>query len=206
MRRRTQRLLLVAFALSLLLHAIIALILHPAKADFTNQAEVVSVVRRSTIAVASQPPPPPRPTKTPSPHVVAAPKPRSRTGNTSVASAGGSGRATPAPPPVPTALPSSTAGNGCTNPNAAAAMVASPAPPEIPAAIRADHISAVALVVVALDAQGQVTGASVAQSTGNSSLDIVAVSMARDARYSATLHDCKPIAGSATFSVKFVAW
>jgi TonB family protein len=62
------------------------------------------------------------------------------------------------------------------------------------------------MVTVALDASGAVTGASVAQSTGSSSLDLVAVGMARDARYSAPLHDCKPIAGNATFSVKFVAW
>jgi outer membrane biosynthesis protein TonB len=46
----------------------------------------------------------------------------------------------------------------------------------------------------------------VAQSTGNSSLDLVAVSMAREAHYDPPLHDCKPIAGAATFSVKFVAW
>ena len=36
--------------------------------------------------------------------------------------------------------------------------------------------------------------------------DVVAVGMARDARYSAALRDCKPVAGSYTFSVKFVAW
>jgi TonB family protein len=59
---------------------------------------------------------------------------------------------------------------------------------------------------VSLDPEGQVLAAAVAQSTGNSSLDLVAVGMARDARYSAALHDCKPVAGSYTFSVKFVAW
>jgi hypothetical protein len=46
----------------------------------------------------------------------------------------------------------------------------------------------------------------VSQSTGNTSLDLVAVSMARDARYSPALHDCKPIAAAYDFSVKFVAW
>ena len=57
-----------------------------------------------------------------------------------------------------------------------------------------------------LDANGQVTGASVTQSTGNSSLDLVAVAMARDARYTPALHECKPVASAYTFSVKFVAW
>jgi TonB family protein len=100
----------------------------------------------------------------------------------------------------------SAAGAGCAEPNAAAAVVGTPPPPDIPAAVRADHTSGVALVSVALDAQGEVSGASVAQSTGSSSLDLVAVSMARDARYSAPLRDCKPVAGNTTFSVKFVAW
>jgi TonB family protein len=61
-------------------------------------------------------------------------------------------------------------------------------------------------VRVLLDATGQVTSAGVTQSSGNSSLDLVATAMARGARYTPALHDCKPIAGTYTFSVKFVAW
>jgi len=203
--RRAQRVLLVAFALSLVLHAIVALVLHPASADFQTQPEAVSVVRRSTMIVAHNTPPPPRHTQTPSPRNLAPPRPRASGAAVAPSQGGGAGRSTPAPPPAPTAVPSA-AGAGCAEPNAAAAVVASPPPPDIPAAVRADHTSGVALVSVALDAQGVVSGASVAQSTGNSSLDLVAVSMARDARYSAPLHDCKPVAGNATFSVKFVAW
>jgi TonB family protein len=203
--RRAQRVLLVAFALSLVLHAIVALVLHPATADFQTQPEAVSVVRRSTMIVARNIPPPPRRTQTPSPRNLAPPRPRASGTAVARSEGGGAGRSTPAPPPAPTAVPSA-AGAGCAEPNAAATVVATPPPPDIPAAVRADHISGVALVSVALDAQGAVSGASVAQSTGNSSLDLVAVSMARDARYSAPLHDCKPVAGNATFSVKFVAW
>jgi TonB family protein len=203
--RRARRVLLVAFALSLVLHAIVALILHPATADFQTQPEAVSVVRRSTMIVAHNTPPPPRHTQTPSPRNLAPPRPRARGAAVARSEGGGPGRSTPAPPPAPTAVPSA-AGAGCAEPNAAAAVVATPPPPDIPAAVRADHTSGIALVSVALDAQGAVSGASVAQSTGNSSLDLVAVSMARDARYSAPLHDCKPVAGNATFSVKFVAW
>jgi TonB family protein len=203
--RRARRVLLVAFALSLVLHAIVALVLHPATADFQTQPEAVSVVRRSTMIVARNTPPPPRHTQTPSPRNLAPPRPRARGAAVARSEGGGPGRSTPAPPPAPTAVPSA-AGAGCAEPNAAAAVVATPPPPDIPAAVRADHTSGVALVSVSLDAQGDVSGASVAQSTGNSSLDLVAVSMARDARYSAPLHDCKPVAGNATFSVKFVAW
>ena len=82
----------------------------------------------------------------------------------------------------------------------------SPSPPDIPPAARANGTSGVAMVRVQLDENGQVTGAGVTQSTGNSSLDIVAVAMARDARYTPALHDCKPVAGAYTFSVKFFAW
>ncbi len=203
--RRARRVLLVAFALSLVLHAIVALVLHPATADFQTQPEAVSVVRRSTMIVAHNTPPPPRHTQTPSPRNLAPPRPRASGAAVARSEGGGAGRSTAAPPPAPTAVPSA-AGAGCAEPNAAAAVVATPPPPDIPAAVRADHTSGVALVSVALDAQGAVSGASVAQSTGNSSLDLVAVSMARDARYSAPLHDCKPVAGNATFSVKFVAW
>jgi TonB family protein len=202
--RRAQRVLLVAFALSLVLHAVVALVLHPATADFQTQPEAVSVVRRSTMIVARHTPPPPRRTQTPSPRNLAPPRPRASGAAVARSDGGSVGRSTPAPP-APSAVPSA-AGAGCAQPNAAAAVVATPPPSDIPAAVRADHTSGVAVVSVTLDAQGEVSGASVARSTGNSSLDLVAVSMARDARYSAPLHDCKPVAGNATFSVKFVAW
>jgi TonB family protein len=85
-------------------------------------------------------------------------------------------------------------------------VIATPAPPEIAPDVRASGTDGLALVSVALDPTGQVTNTGVAQSTGNASLDLVAVAMARDARYSPALHDCKPIAATYTFSVKFVAW
>ena len=84
--------------------------------------------------------------------------------------------------------------------------MSTPAPPDIPLETRASGTSGTALVSVQLDAAGQVTGASVMQSTGNSSLDLVAVTMARDARYAPALRDCKPVVSAYTFSVKFEAW
>jgi protein TonB len=201
--KRARRLLLFAFALSLLVHALVALFARPPSATLESRREVVSVMRRSSIAVAKRPPPPPpRPTRTPSPFK-AAPHPRSRSGSTA-ASGGGARAATPAPP-VQTPPPA-VAKAGCADPNAAAAVVATPSPPDIPASVRADATTGDAVVSVELDTQGQVLGANVTQSTGNSSLDLVAVSMARDARYAPALRDCKPVAANAIFSVKFVAW
>lgn len=206
--RRTQRFLLVALALSLLVHAIVALILHPAHADFSNQTEVVSIVRRSSIVVAKQSPPPPRPKQTPAPHRGAVPQPHARTGQSVGPAGGGRGKAT-APPPSPppaTAAPKAVPSGACASPEAAATVAATPGPPNIPPEARTEATSGTASVQVALDATGQVLSTSVAQSTGNSSLDLVAVSLARQARYDPPLHDCKPIAGNATFTVKFVAW
>jgi TonB family protein len=85
-------------------------------------------------------------------------------------------------------------------------VVATPQPPDIPNEVRASGTSGTALVSVQLDASGQVTNTTVTQSTGNSSLDLVAIAMARAARYAPALRDCKPIASAYAFSVKFVAW
>lgn len=200
--KRARWLLLFAFAISLLVHALVALVMHPTSATQQSQKEVFTVVRRSTVAVAKRPPsPPPHPARTPSPFK-GAPHPRSSAG--AVGPGGGAPAATPAPP-VPTAAPS-VAKAGCTDPNAPAAILATPAPPDIPLEVRAQATTGDAVVSVQLDLQGQVLNTSVAQSTGNSSLDLVAVAMARDARYAPALRACKPVAAVAVFSVKFVAW
>jgi len=202
-------LLVVAFALSLLVHLVVALIMRPPVPTPQGQAEVVSIERRpATIAVTKmRTPPPPPPKRTPAPRTVSSAAPRKPTGLEGPAGAGQTTASAPTPAPAtPTPAPAATGGAGCTQPNAGAAMAASPPPPDIPPAARADGTSGLALVRVQLDPSGQVTGTGVVQSTGNSSLDVVAVAMARDARYSPALRDCKPIAGAYTFSVKFVAW
>jgi len=205
--KRGPRLLLVAFALSLLVHLIVAVIMHPPIPTFESQAEVVSIVHRpATIAVTRVPtPPPPRPKQTPAPkNLSSAPPAREGPG-----SAGNPGAGTPAPTPVvaaTTPAPAPSASAGCSNANEPAAVVATPPPPDIAPEARASGTSGTALVNVELDVSGQVTGAGIAQSTGNSSLDLVAVEMARDARYSPALRDCKPVASAYKFSVKFVAW
>ena len=205
--RRISRLLLVAFALSLLLHLIVAIAMHPPIPTSQSQAEVVSIEHRpASIAMTKipTPPPPPRPRRTPSTLPQNSAKPSASTGPG--AGPGGSGQATPAPVFATTASPTITPASGCPSPNAQAAVVATPSPPQIAPDARAAGTSGTALVRVELDTSGSVVRTSVSQSTGNTSLDLVAVSMARDARYSPALHDCKPIAAAYDFSVKFVAW
>lgn len=206
--KRAPRLLLVAFALSLLLHVLVALILRPASPGPENQAEVVSIQHRpATIAVRKAPtPPPPPPKQTTAPRTPSS-APPARLGPGPAIKPGGGHNATPSPVVASaTPQPSATALAGCAQPNIPPTVVVTPPPPDITPEARASGTSGTALVSVALDSGGQVTNASVTQSTGNSSLDLVAVSMARDARYMPALRDCKPIASAYTFSVKFVAW
>lgn len=205
--KRGPRLLLVAFALSLLVHVIVAVIMHPPIPTLENQAEVVSILHRpATIAVTKVPtPPPPRPKQTPAPKALSsAPPARKGPGATANAGAG-----TPAPTPavaVATPAPTASPNGGCGKADVSAVVIATPSPPDIAPEARANGTSGTALVSVQLDTNGAVTGTNVTQSTGNSSLDLVAVGMARDARYSPALRDCKPVASAYTFSVKFVAW
>ncbi len=200
------RLLLVAFALSLLVHLIVAIAMHPPIPTAQSQAEVVSIEHRpASIAMTKMPtPPPPRPRRTPSTLPQKSAKPAASTGPG--AGPGGSGPATPAPVAAATAAPTVTPASGCPSPNAQAAVLATPPPPQIAPDARAAGTSGTALVRVDLDTAGSVVRTSVTQSTGNTSLDLVAVSMARDSHYSPALHDCKPIAAAYDFSVKFVAW
>lgn len=205
--RRMSRLLLVAFALSLLVHLIVAIAMHPPIPTAQSQAEVVSIEHRpASIAMTKipTPPPPPRPRHTPSTLPQNSAKPSASTGPG--AGPGGSGPATPLPVVAATVAPSATPASGCPSPNAQAAVVTTPSPPDIAPDARAAGTSGTALVRVELDTAGSVVRTSVSQSTGNTSLDLVAVSMARDARYSPALHDCKPIAAAYDFSVKFFAW
>lgn len=208
--RRARRLLFIAFALSLLIHLLIALIVRPAAPSRQNQTEVVSIEhRRMVIALTRRTPAPPSPTPRPIRTSPPAPAPPREKPPVAVATGpGGGGRgiatappATPTPAPVPTPSPS-----GCTHPNATAAVLAMPSPPDIASDARVPGTSGTALVKVQLDPSGAVTDTSVTQTSGNPSLDLVALALARDARYAPALHDCKPIAGIYTFSVKFVAW
>jgi protein TonB len=207
--RRIPRLLVIAFALSLLVHLIVALIMRPPTPTPQGQAEVVSIERRpATIAVTKmRTPPPPPPKPIPAPHTVNSAPPRKPIGNEGPAGTAHASPPAPTPAPAtPTPAPAATTAAGCPQPNAAAALAASPAPPDIAPGARAEGTSGVVLIRVQLDPSGQVTSTGVTQSTGNSSLDLVAVAMARDGRYTPALHQCKPIAGVYTLSVKFVAW
>jgi TonB family protein len=107
---------------------------------------------------------------------------------------------TPPPPaPVSSAAP-------CRDPNAKAALASPPSPPDISADARAQGTNGIAAVLVRVDADGSVGDAAVTGTSGNAALDDVALSMARAATYAPALLDCKAVAGDYTFRVKFAAW
>ena len=211
--QRARRLLVIAFALSLLIHVILATGVRwpfgPSKEPLAT-VERIEHVRALRIARQTPPPktpPPVTPSPVPSSSPAATPNPQKAHGAGGRAIGPLSGGAAPstAPqkaPPTPKATPTPN----CATTDTAALLTASPAPPDIAPDARGAATNGTAKVRVSLDANGAVQQTAVVQSTGNTSLDLVAVTMARDARYTPATHACKPIASEYIFSAKFVAW
>lgn len=202
--RGARRVLIIAVALSVLLHLIVALSLHPHRGEATPGIERVAIEHRMAI-VRRTPPPPPR--RTPPPVAVASraplePHPAATRGSAARAAAVAPA-ATPVPTPAPTPLASAAT---CTQPDAPASLLATPPPPNIPVAARAAGTSGTTRVRVALDPAGTVIGTAIAQSSGNPALDAIALTLASAARYAPALRACKPVPGSYGFTVEFVAW
>jgi TonB family protein len=200
--KRARRFLIVAFALSLLIHLIATQAMHWPIRPPEEEIQVIHMEHVRTTRIAHLPTPPPHtPAPAPSVRVAAAPK--------KVAVGNGHGTraqiATPAPtvPPAPTPAPT----QNCTTNDTPVQVVATPTPPaEIAPAARADRITNVARIRVSVDPNGSVSSATVLQSSGSSSMDLVAVSLARGAQYAPATHACKAIASDYTFQVKFNPW
>ncbi|HEY8312794.1 MAG TPA: TonB family protein [Candidatus Baltobacteraceae bacterium] len=215
---RARRVLVVAFAISILLHLLLAHFARLPLSSRNDKPELVTLDKRRAISVVRMTPHPipttlPTP-RAPRPHVVShsirsAPAVVHRSAGPSGPPHGnGPGASatvsppTPPPPPVPTAMPA----GGCAHPEASPAVLATPPAPDIAPDARAKATSGTTAVNVRLDADGRVASAAVASSSGNADLDIVAVSMARAASYTPKYVACKAVAADYTFTVKFVAW
>ncbi len=207
-QKQTRRLLIVAFALSLLIHVIVSLFARWPFERSKEQLEVVHVteLRTTRIAhIATPPPETPKPAPTNVPTVAPARAPaRSHRGTNAHAGPSRVAQELPTSPPSP--APSPIATTNCAKGDTSVQLVASPPPPEIAPNARADATSGTARIRVTIDAQGNVQSATVASTSGNPSLDVVALSMARNAQYSPATHECKAIASDYMYSVRFVAW
>ena len=203
--KRARTLLILAIALSLLLHLFLAGVFRwPV---FRQQLEQPAFkVRIMRIAhVTATPIPTPRPTPRVTPRVLASIAPpvvhaHPAKGPAQPAIARSAAPARTAPPsPHPARTP------GCASSQTPPSVQSTPDVPDIGAAARAAKVSGTSGVQVTLDAQGDVTGTSIAQSSGSTALDAVAMEMAHEATYAPAYAHCKPVAASYLFTVKFVA-
>ena len=210
-RRRARRLLVTAFVLSLLIHVLIASGLRwPFELNQSQTPEVIRVQHLRLARIVSPPPHTPAPTPppaTPAPIRTSAPVRTRVPHSVGVPGAGAAGSATPQPKPIATAAPAAVPSAApCAHNDLPAAIAQSPPPADISPAARADGASGTARIHVTLDADGSVQNAVVAATSGSNSLDLVAMTMARAARYTPARHDCKAVASDYTYSVKFVSW
>lgn len=213
---RARNVLIAAFAISLLIHLLLAGYIRWPFGQSTEN-EIVKV-RQITIAriTPHTPPPTPPPTPIPTPRTTPAARPSiippavttkgSRGPRVARVTAPISG-ATPAPvaTPVPTPVATPVA-QACMQHDISPAVSATPAPVEIPPQARASKTSGTAAIQVQIDPQGRVTDAIISQSSGSTALDNVAAQMAKGATYTPALVKCKPVASTYTFTVKFAAW
>ncbi len=201
--KRTRRFLIVAFALSLLLHLILTGIIRWPFAPESDEVQVVRIEHLHATRIARAPPPPRR--TPPPPRQV--PVHVARATAVSPNSSPGEGRVVTAATEPPASLtPAPTATPNCAANDTPVQMIGSPPPPDIAPAARGDQKSGIASVRVIVNPQGAIESAMVIASSGSTSLDQVAVSMARSAQYAPATHACKAVAADYTYSVKFAAW
>jgi TonB family protein len=198
---RTRRFLIVAFALSLLIHLILTGIIRWPFRPSSDDVQVVSIQHVHTTRIAHVTPPP----HTPAPRFVpvrvakaTAVNPRSSLTEGTIVS--GTPVAQPSPVPTPTPPPN------CATNDTPVEMLASPPPLDLPPNVRAGRNSGITRVRVIVDQNGKVQDVTVLSSSGSAPLDQTVVTVARAAQYSPATHACKAVASDYTYSVRFVAW
>jgi TonB family protein len=202
---RARRFLIVAFALSLLIHLILTGVIRWPFAPETEEVQIVRIEHLHATRIAHVPPPPPH-TPAPAPprrvpvHVAKATAINPNSSLTQGRIITGPTES-PAPP-----TPAATATPNCATSDTAVQMIASPSPPDIPPAARGDQTNGITRVRVIVNPQGSIESTAVIGSSGNSSLDQVAIAMARQAQYAPATHACKAVASDYTYAVKFIAW
>ena len=212
---RARKVFIAAIAISLLLHLIFAGYF---RWPFRGPSSETQVINVRVLRIARMPPPTPAPTPTPVPTPVATPAVHASIAPPKIAvhkgkgpplrtiSTGKAHTPLPARTPVPTPAATATSTGPCANANADPTVQTTPDVPDITATARESKADGIAAVQVALDPQGSVTDTTIAQSSGNAALDAVAMQMARDATYSPKYQDCKAVASTYTFRVKFAPW
>jgi TonB family protein len=209
-RARGRGVLLVALAISVLLHLLLAgywywPFTHNQPEEQLSNVRIVQITHRAPAPLQTRAPKPlPTPRIATKAHSKIAP-PRIASHNGRNATRGAVTYAPQTPRPAVTATPAHVV-KGCANPNAGPAVAATPDTPDIAAEARASRITGVVAIDVSLDPAGNVTDTKVARSIGNGGLDASALAMAQNASYTPKYTACKGVASTYTFTVKFIAW
>lgn len=209
-----RRVLLIAIAVSLLFHLFMAGYF-PWRLPTTQPNVETRIAKVRIVHIERVRPPtpaPPTPSPTPAarasmlpPKVTSTGGPPARrvvTGPVAIRTSSPRASPTPSRSPLPTTAPLGPCGG---HSDAEPSVQATPDSVDIPAEARAAKTTGSAQIKVTLDAQGHVTAAAVAQSTGNPGLDAVALELARAATYAPRYVNCKGVAGEFLFSVHFAA-
>jgi len=196
--KRARRFLIVAFALSLLIHLIVTQVIRWPFRPPEDDVQIVRIEHLHATRIAHVPSPAPH-TPRPAPSAIATAAPAKLAVGNGHGALAQSASPAPTPAPTPTAAPTP---NCVTNDTPVEILAEPPPPTEIAPAARADRITGIARIRVIVDPNGSVSSATVLQSSGSSSMDLVAVSLARAAQYAPATHACKAIASDYTFQVR----
>jgi TonB family protein len=201
--KRTRRFLIVAFALSLLVHLILTGIIRWPFAPENDEVQVVRIEHLHATRIAHIVPPPHTPAPPP-PHRAPVHVAKATAVNPNSTLTEGKAVFGTAPPASP--MPAVTATPNCSANDTPVQVIAAAPQPEIASSARADQKGGIARVRLVVDPQGGIESATVIESTGSTSLDQVAVTMARSAQYAPATHACKAVAADFTYAVKFAQW
>jgi protein TonB len=199
--KRTRRFLIVAFALSLLIHLILTGVIRWPFRLANDDVQTVTIEHLHTVHIAHVTPP----SHTPAPKRVpvhlaktTALNPKSSLTEGTVVTGTPVAPASTAPTPTPTP--------NCATNDTPVQMLASPPPPDLAPDPRAGRVSGVTRVRVLVDPDGKAQDVAVIASSGSSSLDQIVVGVARTAQYTPAMHACKAVAGDYMYAVEFFAW
>jgi TonB family protein len=204
-QKQARRLLIVAFVLSLLVHLVVTLFVRWPYKPSNEEVQIVHVVQLHRMRIAHITTPPPA-TPTPLPTAAATAAPVSHPARAHSGTGAGTAPSHVTKTAAPSPVPSPPATPGCASGDTPVQIVASPPPPDIAPNARGDATSGITRVRVTIDPAGSVQNATIVATSGNPSLDLVAVTMARGAQYAPATHACKAVASDYVYSVKFVAW
>jgi len=215
MKRRSNRFLTWAIAISLAAHAVFiywAQDIHLSHADPVPTPDVIRLEQ-------PRPTPPPTVMVTPKPVVPTHPQQHTQhqppkppvshnTGTTTTVEPGNI--APPGPPDVgppdvgPTGPvgPTESPAPSCTAPDVAAHVV-NTATAETPEVAQEQGVTGTTQVEVSIDPDGRITATSIYRSSGSQALDNAALAAARQSTYKADVRDCEAVAGSYLFTVVF---